>query len=147
MTVSHLEANVSPSVRIKLEDALTTLRGAVPDESAITIDGVRIEVPASVRTAVLTVLEQLSAGRGVVIGAIEELVTTSTAAELLGLSRTYVCRLVDDGKLPAEYRGTHRRIPLRALLDYRDQRQRESGAALDEVARVSRKSGLYDDDF
>ncbi|PXX64225.1 excisionase family DNA binding protein [Nocardia tenerifensis] len=147
MTVSHLEPDLSRAVRDGLREALASVRTRGAAESTVVIDGVPMEVPARVRDAFLAILDHLSAGRGVAIGTVDELVTTSAAAELLGLSRTYVCRLVDDGTLPAEYRGTHRRIPLRALLDYRDQRKREQRAALDEVANISRQSELYDDQF
>ncbi|WP_306362623.1 excisionase family DNA-binding protein [Nocardia sp. CC227C] len=147
MAVCHVEADVSQAVRDELRNAVAELRGGAPVESTITIDEVAIRVPSAVREAVLVVLEHLSAGRGVVIGPVDALLTTSTAAELLGLSRTYVCRLVDSGELAAEYRGTHRRIPLQAVLDYREQRRRDRARALDDVAGISRTAALYDDDF
>ncbi|QVI21087.1 excisionase family DNA-binding protein [Nocardia tengchongensis] len=147
MTVCRVEAEVPQSTRNQIRKALVSLPPASQQPSTIVIDEVPMLVPASVRAAVVALLEHLSEGRGVAIGPVDALVTTSTAADLLGLSRTYVCRMVDAGELPVEYRGTHRRIPLQAVLDYRELRRRDRTQALDEVARISRESGMYDDEF
>ncbi|GAB2547702.1 excisionase family DNA-binding protein [Nocardia heshunensis] len=147
MTVCRVEPDVPQSMRNEIREALASLPPATRKPSTIVIDEVPVRVPASVRAVVVALLEHLSEGRGVAIGPVDALVTTSSAADLLGLSRTYVCRLVDNGELPVEYRGTHRRIPLQAVLDYRERRRRDRSQALDEIARISRESGLYDDEF
>ncbi|OZD08681.1 DNA-binding protein [Rhodococcus sp. 06-235-1A] len=72
------------------------------------------------RGAVLELLIQLATGRAVAIGTVDELLTTSQAAEVLGVSDTYVRRLADSGDLPIEMRGTHRRFRLEDLLRQRD---------------------------
>ncbi|MFI1913331.1 helix-turn-helix domain-containing protein [Nocardia sp. NPDC020380] len=147
MTVCRVEPDVPQSMRNEIRDALNSLPPAAQGQSTIAIDDIPIPVSVGVRAAVIALLEHLSEGRGVAITPVDALVTTSVAADLLGLSRTYVCRLVDAGELAVEYRGTHRRIPLRAILDYRERHRRDRGEALDEVARISKESGLYDDDF
>ncbi|MDI9897635.1 MULTISPECIES: helix-turn-helix domain-containing protein [Nocardiaceae] len=72
------------------------------------------------RGAVLELLTQLATGRAVAIGTVDELLTTSQAAAVLGVSDTYVRRLADAGDLPIEMRGTHRRFRLEDLLRQRD---------------------------
>lgn len=48
-------------------------------------------------------------------------ITTQQAAELLGVSRPTVVRLVDDGELPARVPGTvRRRLRLADVLNYRE---------------------------
>ncbi|WP_067826908.1 excisionase family DNA-binding protein [Nocardia inohanensis] len=148
MTVCRVEADLPVPARRELQVALGALRAEKERKtSTIVIDDVPMHVPRSVRAAVTALLEHLSEGRGVAIAPVDTLVTTSAAADLLGLSRTYVCRLVDDGTLAAEYRGTHRRIPLQTVLDYREQRRHDRAQALDDVSSISREAGLYDDDF
>lgn len=72
------------------------------------------------RGAVLELLTQLATGRAVAIGTVDELLTTSQAAAVLGVSDTYVRRLADAGDLTIEMRGTHRRFRLEDLLRQRD---------------------------
>jgi excisionase family DNA binding protein len=63
----------------------------------------------------------------------DELLTTSEAARLLGVSRTFVIRLFDEGKLSAHSFGTHRRVRRSDVLTYLTERERR----LEEVAAIS----------
>ena len=49
--------------------------------------------------------------------------TTAEAGELLGLSRPFVVRLIDDGVIPAHYAGTHRRVRTLDVLAHARRRQ------------------------
>ena len=52
------------------------------------------------------------------------MLTTQQAAELLGVSRPTVVKLIDDGKLPAETPGKRRRmVKLDDVLKYRARRR------------------------
>ncbi|MBY4229854.1 helix-turn-helix domain-containing protein [Rhodococcus fascians] len=86
----------------------------------VRLGGVSVDLDDSARAAVLELLTQLATARAVAIGTVEELLTTSQAAEVLGVSDTYVRRLADAGDLPIEMRGTHRRFRLEDLLRHRD---------------------------
>ena len=50
--------------------------------------------------------------------------TTQEVAELLGLSRTFVVRLIDTGTLNAHFAGSHRRVRAANALAYARQRLR-----------------------
>jgi|SRR5680860_1065 len=115
-------------------------------EVAISIGDETTTVPAPVAEAMLDVLDRLARGRRVVVTSVDDYLTTGQAARMLGVSRTYVCRLLDDGRLPFEFRGTHRRVRTDDVLDYLRVRRAERREALDEVSRISRAAGLYDDD-
>ncbi|CCQ15760.1 putative excisionase [Rhodococcus sp. AW25M09] len=86
----------------------------------VSIGGSVVQLDDAGRAAVLELLTQLATGRAVAIGTVDELLTTSQAAEVLGVSDTYVRRLADAGDLPIEMRGTHRRFRLEDLLRQRD---------------------------
>lgn len=84
----------------------------------IVVDGVPVAVPAGVRDAVVDLLQRFADGQSVVVGSTDALLTTSQAAELLGISATYLLRLANEGTIPVEYRGTHRRFRLADAMAY-----------------------------
>jgi len=52
-------------------------------------------------------------------------------------------KLLEDGKLPFHEIGRHRRVFFADLMKYKDQRDRESNKAMQELADLSQERGLY----
>ncbi|MBY6413297.1 helix-turn-helix domain-containing protein [Rhodococcus sp. BP-252] len=98
------------------------LDGRTPD---IAVDGVSLDIDEPARRAVVELLRQLASGTAVTVGPVGELLTTSQAAEILGVSDTYVRRLADAGDLAIEMRGTHRRFKLEDLVRLREKFKRD----------------------
>ena len=92
-----------------------------------------IELPAAAQRAVEQLLSELAMGSSVHVLADDHDLTTAQAGELLGLSRTFVVRLIDDGIIPAHYAGTHRRVRTSDVLAYGRRRQDR----LDAVAAIA----------
>ncbi|WP_114591093.1 helix-turn-helix domain-containing protein [Euzebya pacifica] len=69
--------------------------------------------------------------------------TTGQAADLLGVSRATVVRLVDAGEIPATRVGTHRRLALEDVVAYQDRARTNTADALDDVTRLSDSLGHY----
>jgi excisionase family DNA binding protein len=98
------------------------------DDVTVFVNGTTVKLPAEARDAVVDVLRRLADGDAVMVSSAEGLLNTSQAAEVAGISLTYMRKLTDAGTIPVEYRGTHRRIRLRdvqAWLESRAQKQRE----------------------
>ncbi len=73
----------------------------------------------------------MQAGKAVTVTPQSQTLTTQQAADLLGVSRPTVVKLINDGKLQAETPGTRRRlVKLDDVLKLRDQRRREQYRAL-----------------
>ncbi|ORW78084.1 hypothetical protein AWC22_20210 [Mycobacterium riyadhense] len=72
----------------------------------------------------------LYAGKAVTIAPQAMKLTTQEAADLLGVSRPTVVRLITDGVLPAERIGNRHRLLLDDVLAYRDQRRNRQYEAL-----------------
>lgn len=89
------------------------------DDVTMFVDGTSLTLPAGAREAVLDVLRRLAAGDAVLVSSVAGLLTTSQAAEAAGISHTYLRNLTDAGVIPVEYRGTHRRIRLSDVLEWR----------------------------
>jgi excisionase family DNA binding protein len=80
------------------------------DDVTVFVDGTAVKLPDEARDAVVDLLQRLAAGDSVTVASVAETLTTSQAAEAAGISHTYLRNLTDAGVIPAEYRGTHRRI-------------------------------------
>lgn len=103
--------------------------------------GDRVELPVEVYRLLRQVVEALQRGLAVTVAPMTKTLTTQQAAELLGISRPTVIKLLDEQKIPFERAGTHRRILLRDLLEYRERRRAEQYAALEATA-----VGINDDE-
>lgn len=93
-----------------LAKSLETLPADV--DYSLVINGHELDVSENIVQSVIDMLTRLAEGKGVLVGSVDELMTTGQTAEFLGISRTYVIQLIDKGLLEAEYRGTHRRITM-----------------------------------
>jgi len=85
------------------------------------VDGTSLRLPEEARDAVVDLLSRLTRGETVTVASAEdaspgsaapadELLTTSQAAALAGISNTYLRNLTTQGVIPVQYRGSHRRI-------------------------------------
>jgi excisionase family DNA binding protein len=103
-----------------------------------------LEIPSALFPVLLNILEQLVKGRSVSVVPKGQTLTTQKAADLLGVSRQYFVRLLDEGQLPFHNVGTHRRVYLTDVLAYRDQRDEKRRSTLRELTRRQVADGSYD---
>ena len=85
-------------------------------------------------------LGSLAQGKAVAIMPKDLDVTTQEAAMFLNVSRPYLVRLLDEGKIPHHKVGTHRRIRFEDVVKYKDERRKRSEDALQEL--VDQAQGL-----
>jgi excisionase family DNA binding protein len=110
------------------EDVLR-LRRALEDSADVTVfvNGTTVRLPAQAADAVVDLLQRFARGEAVVVTSAEKLLNTSQAAEAAGVSLTYMRRLTDNGTIPVQYRGTHRRIRLADVQTWLEQRGASTG--------------------
>jgi excisionase family DNA binding protein len=101
-----------------------------------------VVVPAQAVELLMRVLAHLANGDAVTIMPVRAEITTQQAAELLNVSRPYLIKLLDEGKLPHRKVGTHRRVLLKDLLEYKRQDEAERREALAELTAEAQKLGL-----
>jgi excisionase family DNA binding protein len=115
-----------------------------PKPALVSADGTRLEVPDPVFEALVQVATAMARGQGVTVMPLNALLTTQEAADLLGISRPTLVRLLADGQITYEQRGRHRRILLSDLLAYEETMRRERRESLDRMARDGQAAGLYE---
>lgn len=105
-------------------------------------DGGEVVLPASVVAVLERSAPELAAGHAVAVTSVDALLTTQEAAELLGVSRPFLVRLLDDGTIPSSKAGTHRRVRFEGVAEYKRQRDAERLAVLDEMTAEAEELGL-----
>ena len=106
--------------------------------------GERVPVPADVHALLLRLVRLLQQGQAVSILPYARELTTRQAADLMGFSRQFLVRLLEQGKIPFHRAGTHRRVLLSDVLAFKENRDRARHAALKDLARRDVASGVYD---
>jgi excisionase family DNA binding protein len=105
-------------------------RGDLGDGELVlrTADGTEITLPPSLLRLVVSVASSLAAGHAVMAIPAEVSLTPAEAAELLGLSRPFVARLIERGDIPSELLpgSRHRRITLEDVLAFQARRERRA---------------------
>ena len=96
----------------------------------------RIELPAAIHQALTKVVAALHAGKAVTIAPQTMTLTTQQAADLLGVSRPTVVRLINDDVVPAERIGNRHRLLLDDVLSYREERRKRQYDALAATADI-----------
>lgn len=107
-------------------------------------DGYQIPLPEPVHDLLLLILKNLQAGKAISIVPEHQQLTTQRAANILGVSRPFLVGLVERGEIPFHMVGSHRRIYLRDLLDYKRRRDSARHEAINNMARVEMDAGTYD---
>jgi|SRR5580658_7790585 excisionase family DNA binding protein len=105
--------------------------------------GERIPLPEAAFYVLERVAEVLARGDAITVVPVGKELTTQQAADLLNVSRQYVVRLLDEGRIPYAKTGKHRRLRIDHVLAYRQRRDKERRAKLDELTALSEDLGGY----
>jgi excisionase family DNA binding protein len=106
--------------------------------------GEAIPVPESVLFVLERVAEVMAGGDSVTVVPVNRELTTQQAADLLNVSRQYLVRLLDEGRIPFGRTGKHRRVRIDALLEFKTKRDKDRRAGLRELSRMTEEFGGYD---
>lgn len=116
MTSSAGEVTVRPGVPglEELVDLLSAGRGPL----TLRCGRRSVEVTDEVAQALRAMASALHHGEAVTLTPHEAMLSTQEAADVLGVSRPTLVRLLESGALPFSQPGTHRRVRLEDVLDY-----------------------------
>jgi excisionase family DNA binding protein len=107
----------------------------------LVIDGVEYPLSERARDALVESVAALGEGERVQVVRLPELLSTQEAADLLRVSRPTLVKMLEDGVLPCERPGTHRRVPRAAVTEFLETRRERRRAALREMAAADHMDG------
>ncbi len=103
-----------------------------------------LPLPDVVYSLLLRILQNMQEGKAVSIVPFLQDLTTQEAANLLGVSRPFFVKLLEAGQVPFHRTGTHRRVYLKDLLDYKQRRDSDRLDAINRMAQIEEEAGVYD---
>ncbi len=92
-----------------------------------------VAVPEELSNIVARILRIVASGGTVTVGSMPEELTTSTAAEQLGISRPTLMKMIDRGDIPAHKVGSHTRLRTGDVMAFRSERQARRRRAFEEL--------------
>ncbi|MCE2681247.1 MAG: helix-turn-helix domain-containing protein [Burkholderiales bacterium] len=140
-----LNAKDKEMVRVAQRCIMASLdhsRAAVITLTTDTGEHPTVEVPPAALKLIGQLLGAMSEGRPVVLIPTEQEFTTVEAANFLNVSRPFVIKELESGRLPHRKVGSHRRIALEDLMEYAQKMRAQQAKALDRLADNARELGL-----
>ena len=102
----------------------------------------KIDLPPQALKFIGQLLGAMSEGRPIVLMPANREMSTVEAAHFLNVSRPFVIKEIEEGRLPHRMVGTHRRVAFEDLLAYARRMREKQAAALERMADNARELGL-----
>ncbi len=100
---------------------------------------VQIELPPALGFLLLDLLTHVARGEMVTLVPYGAELSTQQAADLLNVSRPFLVKLLESGEIKFHKVGSHRRISVGDLTDYKLRRDRDRADGLDELQRLGQE--------
>ncbi|WP_250495009.1 excisionase family DNA-binding protein [Caballeronia sp. GAWG1-1] len=123
-------------------EALDHSRAAAITLTTDTGEHPSIDVPPAALKLIGQLLGAMSEGRAISVVPSQKEFTTVEAAHFLNVSRPFVVKEIEAGRLPHRMVGTHRRVAFGDLMAYANQMRERQESALDRMADNARELGL-----
>ena len=134
------DANLARASAQELSALLAEMPEA--DRAQVKLDGHELILPRQALALLRDLLSEMAQGNAVTIVPTHAELTTQEAANILNVSRPYLIKLLEQGKIPHHKVNKHRRVRFEDLMAYKRQLDAESAAALDELARQAQEMDM-----
>lgn len=120
------------------------LRKAAAMALTLRLGDSEVELSDGARGLLVEMFDRLAKGESVFVVSADEMLSTQQAADLLRVSRPTLVKMLEDGVLPFERPGTHRRVSRRAVEEFLDSRAERRAHALEGIATTEDPSDTND---
>lgn len=111
----------------------------------VDVNGKEIHISNHVFEVLLQILPALEQGRTTVtISPNSAEMTTQQAADILNVSRPHLIKLLDNNEIPYTRTGSHRRIQVKDVMDYKEKKDTRCRKSLQEMTEIMEENGLFD---
>jgi len=101
-----------------------------------------VSIPVAAFRLLMDVLNEMAQGNAVTLIPVHAELTTQQAADVLNVSRPFLIKLIEEGKLPCRMVGTHRRVLFSDLNEYKRKIDGDRAKALEELAAQAQDLGM-----
>jgi excisionase family DNA binding protein len=101
-----------------------------------------VRIPLAALRLLRIILDEMAQGNVVTLTPIHAELTTQEAADLINVSRPFLCKLLDEGKIAHRKVGRHRKVKSGDLMDYKRATDFARADALDELAAQAQELGM-----
>ncbi|MBC7559054.1 MAG: helix-turn-helix domain-containing protein, partial [Dermatophilaceae bacterium] len=113
------ETTVLPGQDSALLDAVgVALQEQAP--ATLTVGDSSVPLPPELRSVLADVVRAMRRGQAVTFAPMSQQLTTQQAADLIGVSRPTLIKLLESGRIPYETPGRHRRLRLSDVLAFQE---------------------------
>jgi excisionase family DNA binding protein len=145
--ISFSLSDVPPEILAQFQQRLQRLQGRAGRPSTVVLKigkEPELPVPEALVKLLLQALQQVAAGKKVVLVETDTEISPEKAAALLHVSRPFLVKQMEGGVIPFHWVGTHRRLRLADVLAYKEQRQARSRETLRQMREEAEELGLYE---
>jgi len=103
-----------------------------------------VKLSDGARGLLVEMFDRLAKGESVLVVSADEMLSTQQAADLLRVSRPTLVKMLEDGALPFERPGTHRRVSRRTVEEFLGSRAARRAHALEGIATTEDPSDTND---
>jgi excisionase family DNA binding protein len=140
-------SKMEQKVAIASYGALAAIIGQIDtEETEIEIEETKekIKIPLRALKLLGDILKAMGEGKPISIVPVATEVTTQKAAEILGCSRPFLVKLLEDGKIEYTKVGKHRRIKFEDVMNYRQSMKAQQKKNIIDIMNGDEEIGLYD---
>jgi len=123
-----------------LQQDVDALRHALEDDS----DEVRVTLSRETAEFLAKVINERASGHEIILSRAPDEVSPEDAAKMMGMSRPYVRKLMDQGDLPFRMVGSHHRIAISDLETYWAAERARRSQAMKEFSALENELGLFE---
>lgn len=107
-------------------------------------NGEEIPISENVFKVLQEIVPALEQGRiTVTISPSDAEMTTQEAADILNVSRPHLVKLLNNNEIPYTKTGSHRRIKVKDVMDYKEKKDTQCRQSLNEMAEIMQENGLF----